>query len=467
MIIPGPLLLLLAPLLLGAGLLALSRWPRIAAMGGAPGAAVLWWLVTAVPLEATAPAAGGLSAGSEWVLLGRSFLLTEGIQQLFGWLTAAVGLLCLIAALMPQDRLFAPLSIISLSPLAAVVMARPFSFGILALLVAAAVLAALIQQERAGQTLAAMRFLVMMSLAIPLFLVADWMLADGQLVFLGVVARLLLVGFIILLAGFPFHIWVAPVLAEASPPAAVVIFSLFPLVLVVFGYQLLLETPLWQLDIPFWTALRFSGLITAVLGAVLALRAEAYGRLLAALLLIDMGVLILALAAGEQLNLSSASMVLGLRFFSLLLAGSGLLFLRPYFSATDGAPDSFTAGRGLARQYPGRVALFTYGILSLIGLPLTLGFSGRWVAVLQAGQQSPWLALILVLATGAGTVGLLRALVHLLAPPAEAKRPLVEGLKGESKVSQVIIGLMLSLLLLLALFPQILLNRVDYLMALY
>src|SRR5690606_30711191 len=125
----------------------------------------------------------------------------------------------------PQGPDFAPAGLALLSPLAIALMWRPFVFGVAVLLVIAALAAVLAQSGRIGNTRAALRYLLMTVLAVPLFLLAGWMLESQGGALLSTIWRLLLVGFLILLASFPFHIWVRPLISEAAPLAAAYLFG--------------------------------------------------------------------------------------------------------------------------------------------------------------------------------------------------------------------------------------------------
>jgi NADH:ubiquinone oxidoreductase subunit 2 (subunit N) len=95
------------------------------------------------------------------------------------------------------------------------------------------------------------------------------------------------------------------------------------------------------------------------------------------------------------------------------------------------------------------VALFVFGALSLIGVPLTPGFSGRWSVVVLAADESPIVGAILVLSMAVAALGLLRRLSILLKkpvdePPTPPSAPLMRAVAGLALVAG----------LLIALFPQ-------------
>ena len=170
-------------------------------------------------------AAEGIIRGNVWLLLGREIALTEAIRTILLFVYGVLIITFVITAILPQGYIFVTLSLAVLSPLAGALMVRPLVFGAMLLLIAAGLLALLIQGERAGSTLASFRFFAMVAIAAPLLLVAGWVLETEQAPLMGSVATLTLAAFVILLAGFPFQIWVAPVTSESQPLVPVVVFG--------------------------------------------------------------------------------------------------------------------------------------------------------------------------------------------------------------------------------------------------
>lgn len=392
----GPILILLAAPLLFAliTLVVQRRWPLAAAVTG--GIAALF-LATQTNVGAADPALH---------LFGRTFSLTAEVAVPLRLLYLAAALLFLLSARWPQGREFVPAGLAALAPLAATVMAQEFPVAVVALLAAAAFLVIMIQAGRHDATLASLRYLTMTVLALPFFLVAAWMLGSDQPAFTGSVWRLLLVGAILVLAGFPFHIWVRPVVDAAPPLATVFIFTLAPAAIFILLINLLQQYPIVVQETPFPAILRWSAAAAALAGGLLALNAPTLKSLWGCLLLFETGSAIMLVAAGPAGDMQppAALAALGLRFAGLLFSAVGLLLLdRP---PTDGAG---RADRPTRWQWLGW-ALFTYGALSLVGLPLTPGFPARWAAVSAAATASPWLVLLLLTALAAAAAGLLRRL---------------------------------------------------------
>ncbi len=417
-------LLLVVPLLLATVTLLLRRWPSTAAWLAAGSAALL-----ALAVGAVVPGSG--DPALQWDLLGRLLVLDTATGEILTLLHAGGALLLVLAALWPQGPDFAPALLASLAPLALAPMARPFVFGAVALLVAATVLVALIQAGRAGSTLAATRYLTVMVLMLPFFLVAGWIVETEQLIFLRTLWRLLFAGFGLLLMGLPFHFWLRPLIEEAAPLAVVFVLGLSQLVLVAFAGIVLGGSPvLAQTELGLW--LRILGLATMFAAALLLFAARETEQAIAYAVLLDAGMVLAALGSGAG-GLSRALTVVLARSLALTLVMVALQLLR--------------REEGSARPW-WLLLVLGYGAASLLGLPLTPGFAGRWQAIALLGAQSPWQALLAVLAVAVAAIGLWRALPHPALPRAgeTLDQRLLAG-------PQLIVAVLLLAALLLALFP--------------
>jgi NADH:ubiquinone oxidoreductase subunit 2 (subunit N) len=94
--------------------------------------------------------------------------------------------------------------------------------------------------------------------------------------------------------------------------------------------------------------------------------------------------------------------------------------------------------------------MLIYGALSMIGAPLTPGFSGKWALVSFASQQSTQGAIIIVIALTAGIVGLIRWAVKFWEPgPAEDFSEI-----SRSNAVRIVAGLSLIMGIIIALSPE-------------
>lgn len=448
----GPVLLTIGPLLPAVLIFAaLRRWPRAAALCGFLSALLIAGLLANIDLAA--PAAGSsVPEGGELRFFGWTLLMSEGLRRLLLMVYASSALLFLTYAFWPRGLVFVPAALAALSPLAVALMITPLAFGIVLLLVAAALLAALVQSMRAGSTTASLRYLLLTALAMPVFLIAGWMLDSQQLALGGALWRLIFLGAALLLAGFPFHIWVRPLFNEAPPLTAIFLLGPAQLVILTFVWRWLQQNPNLIANTPLDAYLGWSGAATALAAGLLAFNERDPRRLLGALALADMGATLICLGQGIS-GIESAWALILLRFLGLLVAVAGL----EWAARRGGDEPQLTQAERFA-QRPLAAALFAYGALSLVGLPLTPGFAVRWAAITLAGTASIWWALALLLAIGGALSGVIRTLAPVLDQlrdgvifePRSADRP--------GPLAALTTGGILLLTLALAFYPWPLLN---------
>ena len=448
---PSPFYILLAPLLLAALLYFLRHWPRIAGFVGAAALLILLLIVARIDLEPSdLVVTGGLIQGSSWEVLGREIALTGAIRSVLLFAYGTLAFVFFLTAILPQGAVFVPLSIAVLSPLAGALMVKPLVFGALLLLIASGFLAMMIQGERAGSTLAAFRYLSMMALAAPLLLVAGWIVETDQTPLMNAVVGLYAVAFIILLAGFPFQIWVAPLVSESQPLVPTMVIGVAQMMIATFCLILLLGTPGIQGSAQFWQVLRLSGITVLILATLFCLTAQSSGKFLGYLILINIGVVIMAFSFQARFGPELIFSILIARVPGLILTGLGFGYLRYQLGSDFSTRNLSTASRGLALISPIGVALLIYGGLTLVGFPLTVGFRGNLMAIELASTHSFWMAALIILAIAAGVAKLLHLLANSL------YRDSVDGQihKNLTREMKWVAAFSLGASLFLAVYPQ-------------
>jgi NADH:ubiquinone oxidoreductase subunit 2 (subunit N) len=441
----APLFLLTMPLVLGLAAYFLRRWPQIAG----PVAAVAAWLV-AIILRGFE--LGPQASGATWDVVGQVLLLTEQSRQLLVIVYLFIGAIALLSTFYQQGDMFVTLTLASLSPLSAALMIAPFTYGAVLLLIAAGGLAMLIQGNRAGSTLAALRFLSLFALAMPLLLSAGWMIENDQFRFLDSVTLLLLGAVLLLTSTFPFQIWIAPVVGESSSLTTPVVYGIGQLVVVAYCLRLLLDQPFVYGSAQFQTIVSLSAAATLILASVLTITARSFGQQMGYLLLLSIGALTAVIGSGDANVVEVAMTVLILRTIGLIIAGAGLAMIRTRAVIVAGGANQFVANQGLAWRAPVGVGLFVIGCLSLAGLPLTPGFAGAWSAVAVVARHVPWLAVILVLSVAGGAFGVLRRLLPLLIRPEGVTH--LEETSLESRQEQVAAAIILTAGAAITIFPR-------------
>ncbi|MGD2049578.1 MAG: proton-conducting transporter membrane subunit [Chloroflexota bacterium] len=452
----APFILLLIPI--GAAIIVylLRRWQTWAVIIGLLAVLIMAFFTGILdPVAAPGSSDGEGALSSSWEFFGQFLILTGEIQATLLLVYLGVGLLFLLTLPYPQDTIFIPATLTVLVPMTAALMAQRFTFGSVLLLMAAAALAVLIQGERPGSTLASIRQLSLVVLAVPFLLVAGWMIDTVQAQFLSTIIFLLSAATVILMVGFPFQLWVSPTVVESKPLVPAVIYGLIALLVTTFLLNVLVANPVVFGNSQFLAMLRLSGAATLILASLFLLTAKSVGHLLGYLLLLDIGATVIALGLGGRVALDAVLAFIILRIVGLIMAGVGYSLIAGPVDASSNGDTQLERSQGLAWRKPLGVALFIYGGLSLAGAPLTPGFSGRWALFISSQSPAGLSLVVLVLSMVVGVFVLLRFLVTTLTKE-EASTELE--VSPESNASKIIASGLLFIGFLLAFFPQLILS---------
>lgn len=388
-------------------------------------------------------------------MLGRPLTLDQVWAYTIALLFVGTACLYFLSLNISQGWSFYPLGLIVLTLFNLALANR--HLGIIALVVEMAVLASvfIIQGGRFGSVRAALRFLVMMSLAVPLFLLAAWQIDlyrvnDNNPIFLSQVAVLITGGFGLWLGVAPLHGWLSAIALEAKLGISAFIFITFPSVVSVILLHLLTDSP-QILELPQTQNVMIGlGVLSLVVSGVFASTQTAFGPLLGYTTLFDIGCNIIALGLNQQLGFTLLLLGILIRVIALLLiAISSATLLLPVEA------DSFDLIRGQGRYQPIPTVGFIVGGLTLAGVPFTIGFVSRWLLLeAVAGVDARWPVIILVSSLGV-VLGYLRGLNILLKEP-----PLTTAPTPRWGLNLLISGLII-LSIGIGLFPQRVLQIVN------
>jgi formate hydrogenlyase subunit 3/multisubunit Na+/H+ antiporter MnhD subunit len=418
--------------------------------------AVLTYLCVRLPLDRSAFVLGReVAFGRPVVAFGQTLLL-EPAGQL--WLAFCFGLATIFFVLawrMPQGRSFFPFALLILGLYALVVLLQVFSLAVLTFAGSVTLTTLIIQAGRFTSVRGAQRYLVISILAIPLLLIAAWLvepalpIPNGQTL-TGSALVLALLGFGLLLAAFPFGTWMPAVAADAPPVVAAFLFTTGQALALFLALVFARSNPALVSDASVPEVVRFVGLVMAIGGGLMAAVQYDYGRLFGYAVLSDLGVLVLALTSG-----GSQSLVLTLthavsRSISITLMAAALAELR--YRVSD---DKFASLRGVARRLPLATVGLLWGGLGLAGFPLTAGFPTHWAIYRAVSDGDPLWILLLVLSSGGIVVGCMRGMASMLGPELrqdEARQPVL---------SSLMILALAALSIVLGLYPQLVLGPVE------
>jgi multicomponent Na+:H+ antiporter subunit D len=208
---------------------------------------------------------------------------------------------------------------------------------------------------------------------------------------------LMTVGLGVKLALFPLHAWKPDAYAAATPPVATVLATLGS---TVAGYALVriaydVFTVAFLEAVPaLRTLLLVAGATSVIAGGVLALRARDIRRLLAYSSVSQFGLFGVGVALATPAAVTGALVVL----IGHAVAKGGLFVAVGSVTRRDGAR-SVGDYAGLADRAPLTAAAVTVLGISLIGLPPTVGFAGKWSLALGAIEAGSWVVAGVVLAS--------------------------------------------------------------------
>ena len=214
-----------------------------------------------------------------------------------------------------------------------------------------------------------------------------------------VVAAFLLVslGLGVKVAVFPLHTWKPDAYAAAGTDVAALLaalgstvpgYALVRIVFDVFTADFFGAVPLVQ------TAFVAAGLVSVVAGGYLTFRQSNVRRLLAYSSVLQFGLVVVGIGLATPGAITAALLLVlanGIAKGGLFVAAG--LFEREFGARTVGS----YAGR--ARDRPVVAAGVAVAFASLVGLPPTVGFAGKWYLALAAVEVRGWVVAVVVLAS--------------------------------------------------------------------
>lgn len=268
-----------------------------------------------------------------------------------------------------------------------------------------------------------------------------------------VIFLLLVVAFGIKLPILPFHTWMLKVHNEAHP-AIVMIHSGVLLKMGAYGlirYGIVLF-PEQAKD---WAVVLASlGLASLLYGALIAFRQTELKLVLAYSSISHMGIVLLGLAAFNEIGLQGA-------VFQLVSHGliSALLFLIVGSLYERTHTTTLSELGGLARSMPFMSGILLAGGLASLGLPGLSGFVGEFLSLLGLFDSRPWIAGFAVLGVILTAVYILRAVLKTTFGPIDDKYLAVKDARLMEALPMIVL---LAFILLLGCYPSVLTDTFQY-----
>jgi NADH-quinone oxidoreductase subunit N len=220
---------------------------------------------------------------------------------------------------------------------------------------------------------------------------------------------LLVIGFGFKISAAPFHMWTPDVYQGAPTPvtaymsAATKVAAFFALMRV---FNVGLQPLTWD-----WTPIVYGlAVLSVVVGAGLAAVQQDVKRMLAYSSVAHAGFILAGLTSANTTGIRAAMFYL-IAYSVMTLGAFGVTMLVATRSAESSTYDNYD---GLAARSPGLAALLTVFLLSLAGIPPTVGFIAKLTVFGSAIQAGNWpLAVVCVLATVVAAYAYLRVVVRM------------------------------------------------------
>jgi formate hydrogenlyase subunit 3/multisubunit Na+/H+ antiporter MnhD subunit len=434
--IPASLIVLVIPLIAAAAAYALRRWQSLEILTAVVSCgAVIFLLARPITNVVTLPGYI-IDIDAPLDIIGRTLQVraADRLPILLLFLSAAI--VYTMSWRTTQGWTFVPIGLTVLTAMSAGLMIRPFQYAALAFEAAAALAALMIQAERTGEgtTRGALRYLAIATLALPMFLLAGWVIdrsvnvnpTDAEAIAAAFTPAiiLLLIGFGLIFGAVPLFTWIHLV-AKDAPPLVTAFLGSVGLSACTFLFLAFWQEYSWLRNSPtVITALSAGGMVMLLFGGGLAWAQSSFSRVMACAILVDAGCTLLVLSSNSQLGVEAIAFGSVARTIALSIFGVGMWRLQTIWDS-----DEFDAARGTNDLWT-TMALGIAG-LSLAGLPGTLGFVSRWIgARAYSNQDAEGLAVLLVASASVG-VGVMRGLLALYRNPLPTMAPVQPAIVGD------------------------------------
>lgn len=241
---------------------------------------------------------------------------------------------------------------------------------------------------------------------------------------------MIVVGLAFKVGAVPFHMWVPDAYEGAATPVT----AFMSVVVKTAAVAVLIRVLIGAFGDPStmglytgWTpVIIILAVISMVYGNLAAIAQSSVKRMLAYSSIAHAGYILVGIAAASEVGTFAVSAVLyymAAYTFSNVLAFGSLILM----GSKGKEAVSYADLAGAGRRHPMAAFPFVIGVLSLLGLPPTAGFFGKYYvfsAAVQAGGPMVWIAVLGVLASVIGAYYYLKVIVYLFMKEPEEDAPI-------------------------------------------
>jgi NADH-quinone oxidoreductase subunit N len=276
-------------------------------------------------------------------------------------------------------------------------------------------------------------------------------------------------GLVLVLAGLafklslvPLHFWTPDVYQGAPVNSTLLLTSLSKAAVFALFIKLILLVPV-DFEPDMIRMLSWMAIASMLLGNWLALQQKSLKRLMAYSAIAHMGYVlvagVIAMGIDHSLVLEGVSYYLLAYLVASILIFAVLTLLSRLDDQQD--VDELPQLQGLFWQHPRLASIMTIAFLSLAGMPITIGFIGKFYLLTLAIKLSAWwLVTAMLVGSAVGLYYYLRVIFTLFAP---AKSDINQA--SGAYITKIWIGFIAASLLLLGIFPGLLGNQLRSILA--
>jgi NADH-quinone oxidoreductase subunit N len=254
--------------------------------------------------------------------------------------------------------------------------------------------------------------------------------ASGSLPMVTIAAALMFVGLAFKVSAAPFQVW-APDVYQGAPAPVSAFMATAPKAAAFAIFLRIFLTAFPQISNSWQPLIWISALLSMTIGNFAALTQSNLKRMLAYSSIAHAGYLLVALAARSEIGTAAAMFYLAA--YALMNVGAFAVVI--HIAGTGERHLKIDDLAGLAKRQPATAAMLTIFLLSLIGVPLTGGFFGKFY-IFRAAIESNliWLSVLGLLNSAVAAYYYLRLLVVMyMYEPGETTNnlePLTPGLRA-------------------------------------
>lgn len=449
------------PLAFGLSMFLLSIKPKLATLLSAF-IAFLLAVLAKLPTQGLEFVFGSLAftLDESFTILGRS-LTIQAADLNFIFLIYLLTTIWLIGSLwFKLSKFFPAIILLGATLLVAALSVEPFLYAALLIEIFVMITIPLLSPASERTHRGVMRYMVLISLAIPFILIAGWLLsgidtapANSPLIFQATLA--LFIGFALLLAVIPFHSWIPMISETAHPWVTSFVFTLLPTTI----FMLLLsfiDRYAWLRTLPaLFPTLKWIGTLMIALGGVFIAFQKNLGKAFGYGVIIENGFFLLAIGLTSQGGLDWVSLLILPRTIAYWLWASCLAYIKTKYNTLE--IDSLAS---LMYSHPFVGTGLIIAQVSIAGIPMLASFPVKRLIWFSAGQpeliNSLWMFL--------GTIGLFILSLRVLIQFLHSDGPQTKWSYLESAGVIIPIILLVALIIIFGLLPQVLNSGVTTIM---